>query len=104
LLADSVKSFHNVNVPETHHLEALLTQISRARRIPRGLLDVLAAIEFDNKLERSAAEVSVKGTDRMLAAERRAELLATQMGPEFPFRRSRFCAQAARSLGVLRRA
>jgi hypothetical protein len=58
-----------VTIPKPYYMEAHASQKGSTAFVPRFLVGVLSAIEFDYKSSAQAAEIGDVGTDGMLPAE-----------------------------------
>jgi hypothetical protein len=63
-------------------VETLPVEPLRACRVPRPLILMLPAIQFDDQHPFDAAEIDDVRTDRMLAAKLDAQLMPAQTHPE----------------------
>ena len=73
-----VGSFQRIVVPEAQHAKAERFECVRAFRVMGVLIEMVAAVEFDDQTMLEADEVRDATVKRMLATELRAELIRAQ--------------------------
>lgn len=66
-LGNSVGILPHLAVPESHHMPAQPFEKDRPRCIALGVLDMLAAVDFDRDLCRTASVIKNIAPDRKLA-------------------------------------
>jgi hypothetical protein len=82
-------------IRKAQNVETLLVEPLRACRIPRPLILMLPAIQFDDQHPFDAAEIDDVRIDRMLAAKLDAQSMPAQTHPEPALRVSLVTAQSA---------
>jgi hypothetical protein len=80
-LQDTLHVRQNIVVPKPQYAVALLPQPAIPRCVPRRLR-MLSAIDLDRQLCVQTDEINDETSDRVLAAELRAQLLAAHATPE----------------------